>query len=112
MSLIPEAGLAARMSRQRQTRGRVAAECACLQAKTKKTSLDPFAPQRETAADGGLEWPQEAGSPANIGIMLVRAHARAFAKVRRCAGGQECGSHKGAATQTQQAMLKELEWKT
>ncbi len=78
----------------------------------KITSFDPPAPQRETAADGGLEWPQEAGSPANIGIMLVRAHARAFAKVRRCAGGLECGRHKGAATQTWQAMVEELEWKT
>lgn len=37
--------------------------------------------QRETAPDGGLEWPDEAMSPANIGIMLVRANANAFAKV-------------------------------
>jgi hypothetical protein len=31
--------------------------------------------------DGGLEWPDEAMSPANIGIMLVRANANEFAKV-------------------------------
>lgn len=38
--------------------------------------------QRESTPDGGLELPHEAvHSPANIGIMLVRANANAFAKV-------------------------------
>ncbi len=38
--------------------------------------------QRETATDGGLEHYPEAGSAANIGIMLVRPSCNDFAKVR------------------------------
>ena len=37
--------------------------------------------QRETATDGGLEHYPEAGSAANIGIMLVRPSCNDFAKV-------------------------------
>ncbi len=47
--------------------------------------------QRETATDGGLEHYPEAGSAANIGIMLVRPSCNDFAKVsslRPCAS--EC----------------------
>ena len=39
--------------------------------------------QRETVTDGGLELYPEAGSAANIGIMLVKPNAVPLAKVRR-----------------------------
>ena len=37
--------------------------------------------QRETTVDGGLENYPEAGSSANIGVMLVRPSANDFARV-------------------------------
>ena len=41
----------------------------------------PSTLQASTTTDGGLETFPEAGSPGNIGILLVRKTANAFAKV-------------------------------
>ena len=56
--------------------------CCTLECAESRTEMrTPGAPQAATVRDGGLELFPEAGSAANIGIMLFRATTADFAKV-------------------------------